>query len=107
MLNKSEILKKLIQEYDVKTTRDVQEMLKDLFAETIQEMLEAELDEHLGYDRYDIQNKNTTNSRNGQRSKKVRPDFGEVGISIPRDRQGIFEPRIIKNYENDISGIEE
>ena len=55
MLNKSEILKKLIQEYDVKTTRDVQEMLKDLFAETIQEMLEAELDEHLGYDRYDIQ----------------------------------------------------
>ena len=53
MLNKSEILKKLIQEYDVKTTRDVQEMLKDLFAETIQEMLEAELDEHLGYDRYD------------------------------------------------------
>ena len=47
MLNKSEILKKLIQEYDVKTTRDVQEMLKDLFAETIQEMLEAELDEHL------------------------------------------------------------
>ena len=51
MLNKSEILKKLIQEYDVKTTRDVQEMLKDLFAETIQEMLEAELDEHLGYDR--------------------------------------------------------
>ena len=107
MLNKSEILKKLIQEYDVKTTRDVQEMLKDLFAETIQEMLEAELDEHLGYDRYDNQNKNTTNSRNGHRNKKVRSDFGEVGISIPRDRQGSFEPRIIKNYENDISGIEE
>ena len=107
MLNKSEILKKLIQEYDVKTTRDVQEMLKDLFAETIQEMLEAELDEHLGYDRYDNKNKNTTNSRNGHRNKNVRSDFGEVGISIPRDRQGSFEPRIIKNYENDISGIEE
>ena len=107
MLNKSEILKKLIQEYDVKTTRDVQEMLKDLFAETIQEMLEAELDEHLGYDRYDNQNKNTTNSRNGHRTKNVKSDFGEVGISIPRDRQGSFEPRIIKNYENDISGIEE
>ena len=76
MLNKSEILKKLIQEYDVKTTRDVQEMLKDLFAETIQEMLEAELDEHLGYDRYDNQNKSTTNSRNGHRNKNVRSDFG-------------------------------
>ena len=107
MLNKSEILKKLIQEYDVKTTRDIQEMLKDLFAETIQEMLEAELDEHLGYDRYDNQNKKTTNSRNGYRNKNIKSDFGQVGISIPRDREGSFEPRIIKNYENDISGIEE
>ena len=107
MLNKSEILKKLIQEYDVKATRDVQEMLKDLFAETIQEMLEAELDEHLGYDRYDNQNKTTTNSRNGHRNKNVRSDFGQVGIRVPRDREGSFEPRIIKNYENDISGIEE
>ena len=107
MLNKSEILKKLIQEYDVKTTRDVQEMLKDLFSETIQEILEAELDEHLGYDRYDNQNKKTTNSRNGYRNKNIKSDFGQVGISIPRDREGSFEPRIIKNYENDISGIEE
>lgn len=86
MLNRSEILKKLIQEYYVKTTKDVQEMLKDLFAEIIQEMLEAELDEHLGYDRYDNKNKNTTNSRNGYRNKKVRSDFGEVGLNIPRDR---------------------
>ena len=83
MLNKSEILKKLIQEYDVKTTRDVQEML------------EAELDEHLGYDRYDNQNKITTNSRNGHRNKNVRSDFGQVGIRVPRDREGSFEPRII------------
>lgn len=107
MLNKSEILRKLIQEYDVKTTKDVQEMLKDLFSETIQEMLEAELDDHLGYDRYDNKNKNTTNSRNGYRNKKVRSDFGEVTLSVPRDRNGDFEPRVIKNYENDISGIEE
>ena len=82
-------------------------MLKNLFSETIQEILEAELDEHLGYDRYDNQNKRTTNSRNGYRNKNVKSDFGQVGISIPRDREGSFEPRIIKNYENDISGIEE
>ena len=62
-VKQSEILKKLIQEYDVKTTRDVQEMLKDLFAENNSRNVRAELDEHLGYDRYDIQNKNTTNSR--------------------------------------------
>lgn len=106
MFNKSEILKRLIEEYDVKTTKDIQEMLKDLFAGTIQEMLEAELDDHLGYDRYDNKNKLTTNSRNGYRQKKVTSDFGEVQISIPRDRNGDFEPRVVRNYENDISGIE-
>lgn len=107
MLNKSEILRRLIEEYDVKTTRDVQEMLKDLFAGTIQEMLEAELEDHLGYERYDNKSKGTTNSRNGYRSKKVKSDFGEVKLSIPRDRNGDFEPKVIKNYENDISGIED
>lgn len=107
MLNKSEILKRLIEEYNVKTTKDVQEMLKDLFAGTIQEMLEAELDDHLGYDRYDNKNKSIANSRNGYRQKKVKSDFGEVQISIPRDRNGDFEPRVVRNYENDISGIED
>ena len=107
MLNKSEILKRLIEEYDVKTTKDIQEMLKDLFAGTIQEMLEAELDDHLGYDRYDNKNKSIANSRNGYRQKKVKSDFGEVQISIPRDRNGDFEPRVVRNYENDISGIED
>ena len=96
MLNKSKILKKFIQE-----------SLKDMFKDTLQEMLEAEIDEHLVYYRYDNQNKNTTNSRNGHINKKVKSDFKEIGISIPRDIQGSFEPIIIKNYENDISGIEE
>lgn len=107
MLNKSEILRRLIEEYDVQTTKDVQEMLKDLFAGTIQEMLEAELEDHLGYERYDNKNKGTSNSRNGYRTKKVKSDFGEVKLSIPRDRNGDFEPRVVKNYDNDISGIED
>lgn len=107
MLNKSEILRRLIEEYNVQTTKDVQEMLKDLFAGTIQEMLEAELEDHLGYERYYNKNKGTSNSRNGYRSKKVKSDFGEVKLSIPRDRNGEFEPRVVKNYDNDISGIED
>ncbi|MDK2587472.1 IS256 family transposase [Romboutsia sedimentorum] len=107
MLNKGEILRRLIKEYGVKTTKDVQEMLKDLFAGTIQEMLEAELEDHLGYERYDNKNKGTTNSRNGYRSKNVKSDFRDVKLSIPRDRNGDFEPRVIKNYDNDISGIED
>jgi len=105
--NKSDILRFLIQEYDVKNSNDVQIMLKDLFAGTIQEMLDAEMEDHLGYSKYDYKNKEVKNSRNGVRSKKVRSDFGEVQISIPRDRQGTFEPQVIRNYENDISGIED
>jgi putative transposase len=105
--NKSDILRFLIQEYDVKNSNDVQNMLKDLFAGTIQEMLDAEMEDHLGYSKYDYKNKEVKNSRNGVRSKKVRSDFGEVQISIPRDRQGTFEPQVIRNYENDISGIED
>lgn len=107
MLNKSEILRKLLQEYEVKDARDIQAMLKDLFSDTIQEMLEAELEDHLGYSRYDYKNKNTKNSRNGYRSKNVLSDFGEIKLSIPRDRNGEYEPKVIKNNENDISGIED
>lgn len=82
-------------------------MLKDLFAETIQEILQANLDEYLGYGKHDNHNKNTTHSRNEHRKKRIRSNFGEVGIIVPKDRQDSFEPRIIKNYENDIYGIEE
>ncbi|MBJ9785501.1 IS256 family transposase, partial [Clostridioides difficile] len=106
MFNKNEILKKLIEEYDVKTTTDIQDMLKDLFASTIHQMLEAELDDHLGYDRYGNKNKNTKNSRNGYRNKNVKSDFGEITLNIPRDQNGDFEPKVISNYKNDISGIE-
>ncbi len=69
-------------------------------------MLEAELDDYLGYDRYDNKNKNTKNSRNGYRNKNVKSDFGEITLNIPRDRNGDFEPKVVRNYENDISEIE-
>ena len=106
MFNKNEILKKLIEEYDVKTTRDVQEMLKDLFASTIHEMLEAELEDHLGYDKYDNKNKNTKNSSNWYRCKNVKSNFGEIQINILRNRNGGFESKVIRNYDNDRSVIE-
>ena len=103
MFNKNEILKKLIEEYDVKTTTDIQDMRKDLFASTIHQMLEVQLDDHLGYDRYDNKNKNTKNSRKGYRNKNIKSDFGEITLNIPRDRNGDFELKVIRNYENDIS----
>nr|WP_254048525.1 transposase [Clostridioides difficile] len=69
-------------------------------------MLEAELDDLLGYDRYDNKNKNTKNSINGYRNKNIKSDFGEITLNIPRNRNEDFELKVIRNYENYISGIE-
>lgn len=62
-------------------------MLKDLFAGTIQEMLEAELDDHPEYDKYGNKNKNTLNSRNGYRNKSIKSDFKQVSISVKRSNR--------------------
>lgn len=104
---KKELLRDFIRENNLTTAQELQQALKDLFASTLQEMLEAELDDYLGYSKYDYKNKATKNSRNGSTSKKVLSDFGEVDIAIPRDREGDFEPKAIKKYQNDISGIED
>ncbi len=71
-------LRKLIKQYNLKDTNDIQNMLKDMFGDAIQEMLEAELEEDLGYTRYDYKNKKTTNSRNGYSKKKVRSNDDRI-----------------------------
>ena len=81
----------------------VQEMLKDLLGDTLQGMLEAEMDEKLGYSKYDYKNKDTDNSRNGHSHKNLRTSFGDVEISVPRDRKGEFEPQLVKKNQTSIS----
>lgn len=78
-----------------------------MFAETLEEMLEAELEEHLGYSKYDYKNKKIQNSRNGKTSKKVLSELGEFEIDVPRDRNGDFEPVAVKKYQTDVSSIED
>jgi putative transposase len=102
-----EVLKSLIKEYDIKEAKDIKAMLKDLFAETIQEMLTSELDEELGYSKYDYKNKKGTNSRNGSSPKQVKSEYGPIDLNIPRDRKGEFEPQIVKKNQVDVSGIED
>ena len=65
--------------------------------------LEAELDEELGYSKYDYKNKETDNSRNGHSSKRLCTSFGEVDVSVPRDRKGEFEPQVLKKNQTSIS----
>jgi len=105
--SRKELIKQLIKETSPTSAKDVQETLKELFADTLKEMLEAELDDHLGYSKYDYKNKQTTNSRNGRSSKKVVSDLGEFQLDVPRDRDGSFEPEVVKKNQTDISGIED
>jgi len=100
-------LKELIKEQGLKDMSDVNQFIKDLMAETIQSMLQAELDQELGYSKYDYKNKQTDNSRNGYSGKTVKSSQGEIDIKVPRDRNGEFEPQLVRKNQADIAGIED
>ena len=102
---KRNIITSLIQEYDIQSADDLQDALKDLLGDTIQEMMEAEMTEHLGYDEY--QRSDSTNARNGRKTKTVRSKYGETTIEVPQDRDASFEPKIVKKRQKDISAIDD
>ena len=81
-------------------------MLKDLLGGTIQTMLEAEIEDNLGYSKHNYKEKITNNSRNGHSNKTVRSEYGTIDLDIPRDRNGEFEPQIIPKHQREITGIE-
>jgi putative transposase len=65
------------------------------------------MDTHLGYQKHEVENKQTSNSRNGKSKKKVMSEYGEQEIIIPRDRQGEFEPLVVKKHQSNVTGIED
>jgi len=85
---------------------DVQAMLKSLFKSTIEQMLEAEMEEHLGYEKHSILGNNSGNSRNGYGKKTIKTELGETEISVPRDRNGEFEPQIIEKRQTRSDDLE-
>ncbi|MGF9913498.1 transposase, partial [Paenibacillus ehimensis] len=95
LLSKQE-LRQFVKEHNFQSAEDIQKTLKELFADVLQEALEAELDTHLGYERHDVKNKQTRNSRNGYSKKTVTSEYGDVEIEVPRDRLGEFEPVVVK-----------
>lgn len=100
--------KQLVKELakECRSVEDIHSKLKDLFKGAMQEMLEAEMTEHLGYDKNSTEGNNTGNSRNGYSQKTVKTKFGPTEIDIPRDRNAEFEPQLIKKHENTVNGIE-
>ena len=92
---------------DCQNTGDIQSKLKRLFAGSIEQMLEAEMEEHLGYDKHSISGNNTGNSRNGYNRKTIISDYGESEIAVPRDRNGEFEPRVLEKRQVRTDEIEQ
>lgn len=103
---RKEAVKYILENYDIKTPQDIQVALKDLFKDTLQEMLEAELETNLGHAKYEYGNEKE-NYRNGYSAKTVRSEYGPIELEIPRDRNGEFKPIVVPKYSKDISRIEE
>jgi transposase-like protein len=102
---REQVVNALLENYDIKSAEDIQEALKDLLGDALKKMLEVEMDEHLGYEKG--QKSLSTNSRNGHKDKKVRSQYGEVGLSVPQDRESSFEPVVVPKRQKDISRIEQ
>lgn len=98
-----ELVQGFLKDHPIKDPNDVQEIMKEMMRQVLQGGLEAELDEELGYTRYDYRNKETDNSRNGFSKKTMHTSIGDMDIDVPRDRQGVFEPRLIKKYQNTLT----
>ena len=101
---KREIIRGLISEYDIQTAQDIQEALKDLLGGTIKEMMEAEMDSHLGYEK--SERSDSDDYRNGYKSKTVQSCVGDVELEVPQDRKSTFEPKIVKKGQKDINDID-
>ena len=102
-LARREKIRELLQLANVGSMDDIHELFKETIGEFMESGLEAELDEELGYSRYDYRNKATDNSRNGHSSKKLKTSYGEIEIATPRDRKGEFEPQLIKKNQTSVS----
>ena len=101
-------LRELLSVMDVEDMSDLKSLFKEMVGEVLENGLEAELDDELGYTRYDYRNKDTENSRNGHSRKTMKTSAGDLEIAVPRDRNGEFEPRLVKKNETTLSGdIEE
>ena len=101
---KREIVRSLLAEYDIKDAHDIQEALKDLLGSTIKEMMEAEMEDHLGYEK--SRRSDNDDYRNGYKSKTVKSSIGEVELEVPQDRKSTFEPQVVKKGQKDISDID-
>ena len=105
---RKENLRNIMKRLDVKNFDDLKDVFKMMVGEMLENGLEGELDDELGYTKYDYRNKDGENSRNGYSKKTLKTSFGETEIKVPRDRDGEFEPQLVKKNQTTLTGdIEE
>lgn len=98
----------LLESAGITDIAGVQALYREMVGTVLENGLEGELDEELGYSKYDYRNKESDNCRNGHSEKAVRSSFGEIALSVPRDRKGEFEPQMVRKHQTSLSGdIEE
>ena len=105
---RKENLRNIMKGLEVKNFDDLKDVFKMMVGEMLENGLDGELDDALGYTKYDYRNKQGENSRNGYSKKTLKTSFGETEIRVPRDREGEFEPQLIKKNQTTLTGdIEE
>lgn len=104
-----QIINLILSNNDMKNGKDVSNVFNELRGKVIQRLLDAEMDDFLGYDKGSHENKDTANRRNGytSKAKKVKTDYGEITICPPRDRDGKFEPQIVKKKQKVLEGFDD
>ena len=102
-----EQIRQIISENNITSVADVYSLLRDSFKDILQELMEAEMDATLGYEKNQKGALQSDNKRNGHSTKTLKSQYGEFQIDVPRDRNGEFEPKLVPKYQRDISGIEE
>ena len=100
-----EMMRSYLKENDIsiKNGTDVNAVMRDMMSVILEDVLDEELDEELGYSKYDYRNKDTDNSRNGHSQKTMHTSYGDMDVAIPRDRNGEYEPQLIKKYQNTVT----
>lgn len=102
---KRNIIRQLLEEYDIESAQDIQDALEDLLGGTIKEMMEAEMDEHLGYGK--SERSDNDDYRNGYKRKQINTSYGSMEIEVPQDRKSTFQPQVVKKRQKDISDIDQ
>lgn len=102
-----ELIKEIVKEEKFTSTNQIMETIKEMFSDILGEVLQCEIDEQLGYEKHQRRSDGPSNYRNGSTKRKLKTQFGEVEVSVPRDRNGSYEPQILDKYQRNVDGLEE